>query len=68
MKQLQLILQIKGNVGWFHVFDRGLPLIEVREEPLGYGNAAPRCLRRISLLLQMFFELDEPVRIGRPFG
>ena len=45
-----------------------MPLIEVREKPLGNGDAAQRWLRRIPLLLQMLFESDEPGIIGRPFG
>ena len=35
-----------------------MPSIEMGKEPLRYGEAAPRRFRGISLLFQMFFELD----------
>jgi hypothetical protein len=45
-----------------------VPQIEVCEEALGNGDATPLCLRRISLLFQMLFELDKPELLGRPVG
>ena len=58
LKELQLFLQVEADVGWLHGFHRGMPLIEMGEEPFGYDDPASCRLRGISLLLQMFCQLD----------
>jgi hypothetical protein len=41
LKKLKFVLQVQADVGWLHGFHRGTPLIEMGEEPLGYGDSSP---------------------------
>ena len=58
LKEPQFILQVQTHVRWIYGLHRGMPLIEIGQEPRRYSDAPPRRFRRISLLLQMLFELD----------